>query len=201
MIVIGLTGGIASGKSTVSSALAERGATVVDADKVGHEVYRPDTEGWQRVVGAFGQSIVAENGEIDRKALGAIVFGDPTQRERLQAIVWPVMKSIMARMIDGFRNDGVAAVVLEAAVLIEADWLDLVDQVWVVTVSESVAEARLIDRNGLIAEQARERIAAQLTNAQRTRHATAVIDNGGTVEDAIRQVAALWDNLTAAGTR
>src|SRR6266849_5162568 len=103
MIVIGLTGGIASGKSTISAALAEHGATIVDADKVGHEVYRPGSEGWQKVVDAFGQQVVGENGEIDRRALGAIVFGDPAQRDRLQNIVWPVMKAMMRRMIEEFR--------------------------------------------------------------------------------------------------
>jgi len=144
MIVIGLTGGIASGKSTISGALAEHGATVVDADKVGHDGYRPGTEGWRKVVDAFGKQIVAPDGEIDRKALGAIVFGDPAHRERLQAIVWPLMKGMMRRLIDDFRNQGIGVAVIEAAVLIEADWVDLVDQVWVVTVPVEVAAARLI---------------------------------------------------------
>jgi dephospho-CoA kinase len=199
MIVIGLTGGIASGKSTISQALSERGATVVDADKVGHDVYRPGTEGWQSVVDAFGQQVVAENGEIDRRALGAIVFGDPAQRERLQGIVWPIMKAMMRQMIEDFRGRGDAVVVIEAAVLIEAAWQDLVEQVWVVTVPESVAEERLIARNGLTSEQARARIAAQLTNEQRAAQAQVVIDNSGSLADARKRVAALWDELSAAG--
>lgn len=201
MIVIGLTGGIASGKSTISAALSERGASVVDADKVGHDVYRPGSEGWQKVVDAFGQQIVSPDGEIDRKALGGIVFGDPAQRERLQAIVWPVMKSMMRRMIDESREQGIAVVVIEAAVLIEAGWLDLVDQVWVVAVPEQVAEARLIGRNGLTPEQARARIAAQLSNEERARHADVVIENSGPVEQARSRVAKLWDELVAAGSR
>ncbi len=201
MIVIGLTGGIASGKSTISQALSERGATVVDADKVGHDVYRPGTEGWQRVVDAFGREVVAENGEIDRRALGAIVFGDPAQRERLQGIVWPIMKEMMRRMIAECRERGDAVVVIEAAVLIEASWQDLVDQVWVVTVPEAVAEERLIARNGLTSEQARARIAAQLTNEQRMAQADVTIDNSGSIADAQARVAALWDGLTAAGAR
>jgi dephospho-CoA kinase len=201
MIVIGLTGGIASGKSTISSALAERGATVFDADKVGHEVYRPNTEGWRRVVEAFGDRIVGEDGEIDRKALGAIVFGDPAQRERLQAIVWPVMKDMMAASLESLRPTGTAVAVLEAAVLIEANWLDLVDKVWVVTVPPEVAEARLIARNGLTSEQARARIDAQLTNAERERYATVVIDNSGPLESVLAQVGALWGDLVGAGSR
>jgi dephospho-CoA kinase len=201
MIVIGLTGGIASGKSTISAALADRGATIVDADKVGHEVYKPGSEGWQKVVDAFGQQVVAENGEIDRKALGAIVFGDPAQRDRLQSIVWPVMKGTMARMIADFRTQNAHVVVIEAAVLLEAGWQDLVEKLWVVTVPPAVAEARLIARNGLTSEQAQARIAAQLSNDERTRHADAVIDNSGSVADATARVAQLWDQLAVAGAR
>ena len=201
MIVIGLTGGIASGKSTISAALAARGATIVDADKVGHEAYTPGSEGWQAVVGAFGKQIVAENGEIDRKALGAIVFGDPAQRERLQTIIWPVMKRMMARMLDEFRAEGRKVVVVEAAVLLEAGWQDLVDQVWVVTVPVAVAEQRLIARNGLTPEQAQARIAAQLSNEARTREASVVIDNSGTVAQAEAEVRRHWDQLIAAETR
>lgn len=201
MIVIGLTGGIASGKSTISAALAQRGATVVDADKVGHDVYRPGSEGWQAVSAAFGPQVVAANGEIDRKALGAIVFADPSQRERLQNIVWPVMKRMMARLLEEFRAEGREVIVLDAAVLIEAEWLDLVDQVWVVTVPVAVAEARLIARNGLTAEQAQARIAAQLSNAERARHATAVIDNSGSLAGATARVAALWDEFVATRQR
>jgi dephospho-CoA kinase len=201
MIVIGLTGGIASGKSTISAALAARGATIVDADKVGHEAYTPGSEGWQAVVDAFGKQIVAENGEIDRKALGAIVFGDPAQRERLQAIIWPVMKRMMARMLDEFRAEGRKVVVVEAAVLLEAGWQDLVDQIWVVTVPVEVAEQRLIARNGLTPEQAQARIAAQLSNEARTRQATVVIDNSGTIEQAEAEVGRRWDELIAAETR
>ncbi len=200
MIVIGLTGGIASGKSTISTALASRGAIVIDADKVGHEVYRPGTEGWQAVVDAFGQRVVSADGEIDRKALGAIVFGEPQERERLQSIVWPVMKRMMRRMIDEQRGIGADVVVIEAAVLIEANWQDLVDRVWVVAVPEPVAEQRLIARNGLTSEQAKARIAAQLTNEERGRQADLIIDNSGSVEAATARVAELWDELVAAGS-
>lgn len=201
MIVIGLTGGIASGKSTISAALAARGATIVDADKVGHEAYTPGSEGWQAVVDAFGKRIVSDSGEIDRKALGAIVFGDPAQRERLQAIIWPVMKRMMARTLDEFRAEGRKVVVVEAAVLLEAGWQDLVDQIWVVTVPVAIAEERLIARNGLTREQAQARIAVQLSNEERTREATVVIDNSGTLEQAEAEVGRRWDELVAAGQR
>jgi dephospho-CoA kinase len=201
MFVIGLTGGIASGKSTISRALAERGATVVDADRVGHEVYKPGTRGWQAVVDAFGQGVVALDGEIDRRALGAIVFGDPAERRRLESIVWPVMKEMMRHYFDDLRKQGIAVVVLEAAVLIEAEWFDLADQLWVVTIPPDVAERRLIERNGLTPEQAQARIAAQLTNEERARRADVIVDNSGPLNQTLTRVAALWDELAATGRR
>jgi dephospho-CoA kinase len=190
MRVIGLTGGIAAGKSTVSEALREAGAVVIDADKVGHEAYQPGTDTHAALVEAFGREIVAENGEIDRRRLGGIVFADPAQRQRLQDIVWPRMKEMMRQRIAELQATGTAIVVVEAAVLIEADWLDLVDEVWVVQVPEAIAMQRLMARNGFSADDARARIRAQLTNEQRARHAQVIIDNSGSVEDARQQIIA-----------
>ena len=111
----GLTGGIASGKSTISKEMETRGAVVLDADKVGHEVYLPGTEGFNAVRAAFGDRVVGADGEIDRRVLGSIVFGDPADRKRLEGIVWPVMKEIMRRKLDALRGTGTELVVLEAA--------------------------------------------------------------------------------------
>ncbi len=190
MRVIGLTGGIAAGKSTVSEALREAGAVVIDADRVGHEAYRPGTETHAALVDAFGEQILADNGEIDRRKLGAIVFADPLQRERLQEIVWPRMKAMMRAQLDELAAQGTELAVIEAAVLIEAGWQDLMDEIWVVQVPEEVAMARLMARNGFSAQDAQNRIRAQLTNAERARHADVIIDNSGSVEDARRQVEA-----------
>lgn len=199
-VVIGLTGGIASGKSAVTAMLAEHGALVIDADKVGHEAYAPGSECYNAVIGAFGRDIVAADGEIDRKALGGKVFGNPAERKRLEGIVWPWMRATMEKRLAGHRADGVPIVVLEAAVLIEADWIPIVDQVWLVTVDPAIARERLIARNGLTAEQADQRIAAQLTNDERAKRAHVIIDNSGTL-DALRQrVGAAWSALTAAAT-
>jgi len=188
MRVIGLTGGIAAGKSTVSEALREAGAAVIDADKVGHEAYLPGTETHAALVEAFGQEIVAESGEIDRRKLGAIVFADPAQRDRLQAIVWPRMKEMMRARLGELAAQGMELAVIEAAVLIEASWQDLTDEIWVVQVPETVARERLMARNGLSADDANARIRAQLTNEERARHADAIIDNSGSVEHAREQV-------------
>jgi dephospho-CoA kinase len=198
--VIGLTGGIASGKSVVSQMLAERGALVIDADKVGHEAYRRGSGCYEAVVEAFGQDVVGDDGEIDRKALGGKVFGDPGQRKRLEGIVWPWMRETMEKRLAEIRREGTPVVVLEAAVLIEADWLPLVDQVWVVTVEPGAARERIMQRNGLSAEQADARINAQLSNAERTQHADRVIENDGTLEELHRRVERAWAALTAAPT-
>jgi dephospho-CoA kinase len=193
-----LTGGIASGKSVVSSVLAEKGALIIDADKVGHEAYAPGSDCYRDVVAAFGQEIVAADGQIDRKALGGKVFGDPAQRKRLEGIVWPWMRATMERRFEELREEGVPIVVLEAAVLLEADWTPLVDQVWVVIVSPEIARHRIVERNGLTPEQADQRIAAQLTNAERVKHAQVVIENNGTLNELRERIDAAWDGLAAA---
>jgi dephospho-CoA kinase len=200
-VIIGLTGGIASGKSVVSSMLAERGALVVDADKVGHEAYAPGNDCYTEVVKAFGADIVASDGTIDRRALGAKVFGDEAQRRRLQDIVWPWMRRTMEGRIAEMRREGVPVVVLEAAVLIEADWTTLVDQVWVVQVGRDVARQRIMERNGLTSEQADQRIDAQLSNAERARHAQVIIENNGTLEELEGDVQAAWERLERTDAR
>jgi dephospho-CoA kinase len=196
-IVIGLTGGIASGKSVVSGMLAEHGALVIDADKVGHEAYAPGSGCYEAVVEAFGRDIVAPDGQIDRKALGGKVFGDPAQRKRLEGIVWPWMRETMDRRLAAIRAEGRPVVVLEAAVLIEADWVPITDQVWVVTVEPEVARQRIMERNGLTAEQADARINAQLSNAERVARAKVVIDNSGTLDELRERVDEAWAGLGA----
>jgi dephospho-CoA kinase len=196
-VVVGLTGGIASGKSVVSRMLAERGALVIDADKVGHEAYQRGSGCYDAVVEAFGPDVVGADGEIDRKALGGKVFADPSLRKRLEGIVWPWMRDTMDKRLAQIRSDGTPVVVLEAAVLIEADWTPITDQVWVVTVAREIARQRVIERNGLTAEQADARINAQLTNDERAKHAQVIIDNSGTLDELKQRVTAEWEKLTA----
>lgn len=197
-VVIGLTGGIASGKSVVSQMLADRGALVIDADKVGHEAYRRGSGCYDAVVEAFGSDVVGADGEIDRKALGAKVFAEPALRKRLEGIVWPWMRETMDKRLAKIRAEGTPVVVLEAAVLIEADWTPITDQVWVVTVAPEIARQRVMERNGLTAEQADARINAQLTNEERARHAQVIIDNSGTLDELKQHVTAEWEKLAAA---
>ena len=204
MRVIGLTGGIASGKSLVSKQLDELGATVIDADKVGHSAYVNGSEAFDAVVAEFGDDVVGDDGEIDRKALGAKVFGDPAARRRLESIVWPAMRTIMDAQLEALRAEDPSVVVIEAAVLIEADWLPLVDEVWLVSTSPATAKQRLFERNGLNEEQADARLRAQLGNDIRRSYADVVIDNDCTLEELTTAVGEAWSKLetrTGAGSQ
>ena len=196
MISIGLTGGIASGKSVVSKLLAERGARVVDVDKVAQETYRSGTEGFAALQAAFGDQVVGADGEIDRRVLGGLVFGQPEELARLTDIVWPLTRARLEELkAEEAEHTGV--LVFEAAVLIEAGWWDLVDRVWVVTAPISLARERLIARNGLTREQADARINSQMTNEERIPFADVVIENGGDLETLAKRVDAAWTALTA----
>lgn len=191
--VIGLTGGIGSGKSTVADILEALGAKIIRADSVGHEVYRPRTQGWQRVTEAFGRDILAPDGSIDRQKLGAIVFSDAHARARLNAIVHPLIAAEIRRRIEAHRAAGsLEPIVVEAAVLIEAGWLSLVDEVWLVVADRDVVVDRLGKQRRLAPQEARVRIAAQLGDAERQRYAHVVIRNTGSLEELREQVRTLW---------
>ena len=195
--VIGLTGGIGSGKSTVSQYLKELGAVIIDADKVGHEAFQPGTEAWREVVATFGRDIVTPNGEIDRKKLGAIVFDNPPALTQLNRIMHPKMRDMMKARIDEYRRQGVAVVVLEAAILIEANWAPLVDEVWVTIARESAVLERLKKQRGLAEEQTLSRIRSQLSNGERLKHADVVISNEGNLEEVKARVKELWVKIHA----
>ena len=197
MVVIGLTGGIASGKSTVSQMLREKGATVIEADKVGHEVYQPGSPGWREVVATFGPTVVGDGGNIDRSSLGEIVFRDPEALRRLNAITHPRMKAIMAQQVQDLKEKGTPVVVLEAAVLIEAEWLSLVDEVWLTALPPETAVKRLVDRNGLPPAEAWARIRSQIGDEERRRYAKVVIDTDCPLEAVKQQVDASWADLMA----
>ena len=197
MKVIGITGGIGSGKSTVTQCLAELGAVIIDADKVGWEAYMPNTEVWHDVVSEFGQQVVAENGEINRKKLGEIVFGNPASRKRLNQIMHPRMYKMMEKKIEAYRQQGVEVVVLEAAVLIEANWTPLVDELWVTVASEPVVLERLKKQRGLAEEQILSRIRSQLSFEERKKHANEIISNDGDLEEMREKIKVLWAKLHA----
>ncbi len=134
MHVIGLTGGIASGKSTVTRFFLDHGVPVIDADILGHRTYDPGTDTFEAVVRAFGPELVAPDGTIDRKVLGGKVFGRPDELKRLTDIVWPGIRRLATEALSEYETGGNAVAVLEAAVLFEAGWDDLADEIWVVVV-------------------------------------------------------------------
>ena len=194
-MVIGLTGGIASGKSTVTRFFRDQGVPVIDADLLGHRTYEPGTDTFAAVVRAFGDELVAADGTIDRRVLGGKVFGKPDELKRLTDIVWPGIRRLATEELDSLRAAGNEVAVLEAAVMFEAGWEDLADEVWVVVVEPDHAVKRLAERNGLDPEAARARIASQLTNAERVAKADVVIENNGSFEALDARIREAWDEL------
>ena len=192
MKVICLTGGMASGKSTASQFLEKRGAYIIDADKIGHRVYDPGTPGYARVIETFGKDLVGADNHIDRKILGGKVFGKPEELKKLTDIVWPEIRRLAELEIS---EQETAIVVLEAAVLFEAGWQDMGDEIWVVVVDREIAIDRAMQRDGFPREAVESRLDAQLSNAERTEGATTVIDNSRTMEAMQEQLESLWQRL------
>ncbi|MDE2844529.1 MAG: dephospho-CoA kinase, partial [Chloroflexota bacterium] len=181
-----------TGKTEVSRLLQEMGATVLNADQVGHEAYTPHSEAWNEVVKAFGESILQDNGEIDRRKLGGIVFADPEQLEILNGIMHPRMAAIVREELQGLNQRGVEVAVVEAAVLFEAGWDSLVDEVWTTESPEDLVVARLQERNGFSPEEIRKRIASQMSSSERSNRATEVVNNSGELADLENTVRAIW---------
>lgn len=195
MVVIGLTGGICSGKSTVCDFLAELGAVTLSADEIGHQAFQPHTAMWQTVVDAFGDRILQDGGQIDRQKLGEVVFNDAEALARLNQIMHPAMHRVAEERIDRLKQQGAQVIVLEAPLLVEANWLDLVDQVWVATASEATVIRRCRERSGLSEAQAVARIASQLPSEERTKYADAVIDTDVSLDEVKARVKELWERL------
>jgi len=197
MKVIGLTGGIGSGKSTVSQFLAEMGAGIVDADKVGHEALSPDAEGWCEVLAAFGEQVLTPACEIDRKKLSEIVFNNPAALSRLNEIMHPrIMERVKARLAE-YRQQSVEVAVIEAPLLIEAGWSAPVDEVWVTVAPESTVLRRLEERSAMSEEEALSRIRSQLTSEERVKHADVVINTDCDLAELKGRVEELWQRLRA----
>jgi dephospho-CoA kinase len=197
MLVIGLTGSIGTGKSEVARQLEILGASIISADQVGHEAYTPNTEAWEQVVAAFGDDILQDDKDIDRRKLGAIVFSDPSQLEKLNAIMHPRMARMVSDKIEVLCGQGVKVVVVEAALLFEAGWDTLVEEVWVTDTSEDIVVGRLKDRNGLSEEEAKKRINSQMDRAERIERSDFVIDNSSDMAGLEIAIKELWDRRVA----
>jgi dephospho-CoA kinase len=193
LYLIGLTGNIATGKSTVGGMLTELGARVIDADAIAHEVTAKGQPVWFSIVAEFGEDTLRPDGEIDRLRLGALVFADPAALRRLEAIVHP---AVLERVAELLAQATEPVVVLDAIKLIESGVADLCDAVWVVTCLPDQQLARLMRTRGMSEAEARQRMAAQPPQAEKTARADVVIDNSGRLAQTRRQVAQAWARIT-----
>ncbi|HZC99380.1 MAG TPA: dephospho-CoA kinase [Actinomycetes bacterium] len=193
MLLVGLTGGIGSGKSTVSGMLAERGAELIDADHIAREVVMPGTPAWCKIRDHFGPGVLYPDGHIDRQALADIVFGNPAKLALLNEITHPAIFARIAQRLEA-AHDRDVIVVLDAALLIETGLAQRVDVLLVVDSPKAVQVDRLAAK-GMAASQATARIAAQLDPRERLARADVVIDNSGSLEDLARQVGDAWKEL------
>jgi len=193
--IIGLTGGYGSGKSTVAKFLAELGAAVIDADEVGHEVFKPGTEAWREVVGTFGQAIISFDGSIDRRKLGKIVFRDLDARARLNMIMHPRIYERVKAMIEEYRQKGFDVVVVEAPLLLEAGWKSMVDEVWMTSAPPATVISRLKEQKDISEAESLARIHSQLTDEERTEQADVVIATDYSFDELKEEVRALWQQL------
>ena len=200
MRVIGLTGGIGTGKSEVSRILQKLGALVINADCLGHATYRPKTDTWQRIVDTFGEEVVNEEGEINRKRLGEIVFSEPEAKAKLDSITWPEIAKLARRRIESLRSQETDTIVFEAAVLIEAGWDSLVDEVWVTYSPRNTVIDRLKKRDRLPTEEINSRINAQVPLGEISKERQITIDNTSTLEELNARVKFLWESRTKEST-
>lgn len=192
---VGLTGGIASGKSTVAAVLRDLGAVVIDADQLAREVVEPGTPGLARVVEAFGPGVLADDGSLDRPALGAIVFADPERRAALEAILHPLIRARSAELEEAAGPD--AMVVHDIPLLVETGQQDRFDAVVVVDVPEDEQVRRMVTDRGWTEEDARARIAAQASRDERRAAATYLVENTGTRDDLRHRVTEVVAELRA----
>jgi len=195
MLVIGITGNFGTGKTTVSQMLAELGAVLINADELGHELYQPNSPAYREVVAAFGKSILKPDGEIDRHKLGQLVFDDATALTRLNQITHPRIYKIVQQKIEEYRQHGVKVVALEAALLIEAGWTPLVNQVWVTTAPEATIIKRLKSSRGLTEEQIQTRLRSQMPQEEKAKQADVVINTDCPMDELKAKVAELWHSL------
>jgi dephospho-CoA kinase len=199
-VQIGLTGGIAAGKSTASGRLAELGAVVIDADVLAREAVAPGSAGLAAVAAAFGDVVLAPDGTLDRAALGRVVFADPAARERLERIIHPLVAARRSELTSrALALDPAAVVVHDVPLLVEKGLTDGLDLVVVVDAPDEVRLARLVRGRGLSPDDARARLASQATRAERLAAADVVLDGSGSPESLCDQVDALWQRVRSGG--
>jgi dephospho-CoA kinase len=202
MFVIGLTGGMASGKTTVAKILFRLGAQIIDADAIAKELVAPGQEALQCLVELFGAKIIDRDGRLNRGVLAAIVFNDQEKMAQLNAILHPqVIQKIVEKLSSIAKTDPDAVVVIDAPLLLEAGMKCLVDEVWVVAADEENQIERAVIRDGLSREEAKRRLSVQMPLKEKLKHAQYVIDNSGAIASTIDQVEFIWKKTILSGYR
>ncbi len=194
-ITVGLTGGIATGKSTVAQLWQERGAAIINADQIAREVVRPGEPALAQIAKVFGQEVLGRDGELERKALARLVFGDPAQLKLLNAITHPPILQLIRERIAEQKAAGVPVIIVEAPLLIETGLHRLVDKVVLVTASVETQITRLKERDGLTRDEALARIRSQLSVEEKLRWADYIIDTDLPYPEVVRQVQDLWEEI------
>lgn len=193
MKVIGLTGGIASGKSTVTKLLRQYGLDVLDADAIAWELAQPNNKLWQSYVDRYGESVLLPDQQLNRQAVADIVFSQPEEKAWMDGMAHPIIKAEIQNQLNHLSEAGKKAAVIDVPLLYEAGWDKLVDEVWLVYVDSEVQLQRLMARNGYDVQEAKRRIKAQMPLAEKRRKAQVVIDNNGTGQELAERVKKLLD--------
>lgn len=200
MLIVGLAGGIAAGKSLIAQEAAKLpGVAVIDADRIAWETYRKNTETYRKLVARFGKQILSEDGEIDRKKLGALVFSDSEAREFVNATVHPAVQESLEKLAEAHRAQGTKLLVIEAALVLESPYVqrDFFDYIILVSAPREAQIQRLIERSGLAPEEARRRVEAQTPSALLAERADFVLDTSGTIEETRERARRLFRELLA----
>ena len=195
MLVVGLTGGMASGKSVVSKTLRDLGLSIIDADLIAREMVKPNKAGYRDIVDHFGKGILNPDQTINRRRLAKIIFSDPEERERLNSLLHPRIVKEIKRRIENFKEKGEGMVIVDAALLIAAGQLPLVDKLIVVIVSKRLQIKRLAQRDHLTEKEARERIATQMPLSEKMKLADYVVNNSGSVKKTIKRTKEVYSQL------
>lgn len=198
MTVIGITGNIGSGKSAVCQILANLGTVIIDADELAHEACQPHSQIWQEIVTAFGKHILKSSNEIDRKKLAQIVFSNPASLARLNKIVHPETYRLVRQKIDSYRRQGAKTIALEAALLIEAGWMNLVDKLWLVKAPDDMVLQRLSQHKGSDRTEISARLKSQTPPEEKIKYADEIIYNNSDLNQLETKVTELWHKLDTA---
>ncbi len=195
MLIIGVTGNIGSGKSTICQILRRLGVVIIDADNLGHQVYRPHSSTWQELIDNFGRAIVRGNDEIDRKKLGQLVFSSQASLALLNRIVHPQIRKAAQQKISSYRHQQVETVALEATLLVEAGWQDMVDITWLVITSRDKMLQRMSNDTGNAETQILARLRAQMPVREKMKYADELIYNDDNLSQLEARIKELWQKL------